>query len=90
MVAYGTEPTPPSDPTRPADTQYTYTFNGWDPAISNVTKAQVYTATYTTTVNQYTATINATPSGYGTVSPTSVTKDYDAPITINGNKITIG
>ena len=41
------------------------------------------------TINQYTATILAEPSGYGTVSPASVKKDYNSNITISGNTITI-
>lgn len=34
-------------PTKPSDKEYTYTFKGWDPEITEVTKDQVYTATYT-------------------------------------------
>ena len=43
-------------PTKPVDAQYTYTFNGWSPAISSVTASATYTATYSSTVNTYTVT----------------------------------
>lgn len=41
-------------PEKAADKQYSYTFNGWDKEFVQVEGAQVYTATYTSTVNKYT------------------------------------
>lgn len=41
-------------PVKAADAQYTYTFAGWDNDIKQVEGAQIYTATYSNTVNEYT------------------------------------
>lgn len=34
-------------PTKPSDTEYKYTFKGWNPKVKIATSDQVYTATYT-------------------------------------------
>ena len=44
----------PTDPVRTPDGQYTYTFCGWTPALSDVSEDAVYTATYTSDKPTYT------------------------------------
>ena len=53
-VAYGTAANEiatqaPSNPSRESDSQYTYTFTGWDKDYATVTGDQVYTAQYEAT-----------------------------------------
>lgn len=45
-------------PTKPNDDRYSYTFNGWDPSISEVIKDEVYTATYKQEKIQFNITYN--------------------------------
>lgn len=83
-------PVAPTDPTREATAQYTYTFAGWSPAVWPIANNTVYTATYTSTVNTYTVTIATNDATYGAVSPTSVTAPYGASISASDNVLTIG
>ncbi len=43
-----------SNPTRPADIDYTYNFTGWNPALGKVTSDVTYTATYEKQQRKYT------------------------------------
>lgn len=66
---YGALPSYAGTPTRPADAEYTYTFTGWNTAISTVTGEAVYTAQYNGTTNSYTLTTSGehgTTTGDGT------------------------
>ncbi|MCR5337676.1 MAG: InlB B-repeat-containing protein [Lachnospiraceae bacterium] len=66
----------PDNPTKTNTAEYTYTFTGWDPAISNVTADVIYKATYSGVKNSYTVTwkdedgtvIDEGTYEYGTVS----------------------
>ncbi|MGN1298965.1 MAG: InlB B-repeat-containing protein, partial [Candidatus Scatovivens sp.] len=96
-VEYGTTPEYNGEtPTRAADTQYTYTFSGWDEEIKPVTGNVTYTAKYTETTRKYTVTFvdedettilkEATEYAYGTkaeeiVKPADPTKASTAEYT---------
>ena len=53
IVEYGEFPTH-EDASKAPTAQYTYTFTGWTPAVSNVTGEATYTAQFNETVNEYT------------------------------------
>ena len=54
-VTYGTQAEYlGSNPTRPADIDYTYNFTGWNPALGKVTSDVTYTATYEKQQRKYT------------------------------------
>ena len=77
-------------PTKEATAQYTYTFSGRTPEIATVTADATYTATYSSEVNQYTATIESDDTEKGTVDVSEVTADYGTAISAEGNVLTIG
>lgn len=82
-------PKAPANPTREATAEYTYTFAGWDPEVGPISEDTVYTATYTSTVNQYTVSIAPNDVSYGTVDENSITVDYGTAISAEGNVLTI-
>ena len=54
-VAYGTIPEyTGATPTKPRTQQYSYTFAGWSPELTEVSGAATYTARYEEVLNQYT------------------------------------
>ena len=77
-------------PTKAATAQYSYTFDGWSPAVAAVTGDVTYTATFTKTTGEYTitwkmddgSTIDTATVAYGT-TPThaDAVKDADAQYT---------
>ena len=88
QVEYGVVPTAPANPTKAADVQYTYTFKGWDKAITAVTGEIVYNAEFTETLNKYKVTfkngdevLKEEQVEYGvvpTAPETNPSKDVDA------------
>ena len=75
----------PANPTKAPDAEFTYTFAGWSPALSDVTKDQVYKATYSKVKNQYevefvdwdgTVLLAKTKYDYGTLAE-QITKPAD-------------
>ncbi|MBE6558990.1 MAG: hypothetical protein E7661_08315, partial [Ruminococcaceae bacterium] len=87
-VKHGEDATPPADPSRDPDAQYTYTFAGWDGDYENVVSDVTIYALYNTELNKYTITfqnwdgteISSTVYYYGqtVVEPADPTRKADA------------
>ena len=65
---------------RPEDDNYTYTFAGWEPELSAVTKEQVYTAKYTRTAKTVTYTITWMPDEGETPLGTETYAEGEIPV----------
>ena len=78
QVNYGATPAyTGATPTKPSTAAYSYTFNGWSPAIATVTDDATYTAQFTEQINQATvdaaiALINAIGSPITAASQTAI------------------
>ena len=69
----------PSNPSRPATAEYTYTFTGWNPAtVADVLGSATYTAQYVETPNVYAATFVDGVDGSTILGPTNYA--YDAAV----------
>lgn len=63
-------------PAKQGDVQHSYTFAGWDPAITEVTGEAVYKARYTQTTNEY--TIRWLDASGGEITEQTKTAEYGA------------
>ena len=78
---YGETPICANTPTQDADEQYTYVLR-WTPQIQTVMEDAHYTAVFDATVNKYTVTLKANPSGACTFTGAG-TFDYGTAISIS-------
>ena len=81
-VTYGETPIyNGATPTKPATSEFTYTFAGWTPTITPVTGAQTYTATYSSVKKKYTLTAKPQENIMGVVTG-SGTYDYGTQVVV--------
>lgn len=59
-----------TEPTKPQDDKYTYTFSGWDPKLSAVIGFETYTAQFTAAARAYNVILNANE---GTINSGNIT-----------------
>ena len=78
---YGETPICANTPTKDADAQYTYALR-WTPQIQTVMEDANYTAVFDATINKYTVTLKANPSGACTFTGAG-TFNYGTAISIS-------
>ncbi|MBR3341191.1 MAG: hypothetical protein IKG30_06200 [Clostridiales bacterium] len=79
----------PADPTKAPTAQNTYTFDGWTPDVADVTGDATYTATYSSSINEYTIKfvddtgkeLSSAKYDYGTKAADIVIPDTDKAAT---------
>ena len=71
------------------DPTYDYVFVNWTNAVSEVTGDITITANFERTMDEYVVSIVVNNTSYGTVSKASIIVNYNTPITVDGNKLTI-
>ena len=79
----------PVDPTKAPTAQNTYTFEGWSPDVADVTGDATYTATYSSSINEYTIKflddtgkeLSSAKYDYGTKAADIVIPDTDKAAT---------
>lgn len=79
---YGTTPVfKAANPTRPADSVYSYTFTGWDKSITPVTGGVAYIAQYSNAGRTYSITVTSNDPTYCTTEGSGIYQ-YNSKVTI--------